>query len=129
MLTPRVSRACALNLERQASNERLNPGQQVDRVLGRDFNRPITEHAIGQQRAEQLANALDTEGTMLETSNIAEANRGSRTAHCATTAQRMWGQSGGQGVMSEMLTCRRWRLCRWSALVRRLQQAPLEFGD
>jgi hypothetical protein len=89
-------------IDRQMSNARNNPGVTVDRVTSRDWNNQKIENMIGPQRAGQLERGLDREATFLETSNLGEASRGSRTAPLSETAQRMWGRGENSGVVGDM---------------------------
>jgi hypothetical protein len=89
-------------LERQLSNERQNAGVTVDRTLNRDFNREKVGIQIGPSKAQGIAKALANEKTFLETSNIAEIGRGSRTAPLSETARRVWGRGEGAGVLGDM---------------------------
>lgn len=75
-----ITQGARSEIERQLSNVRRNPALTAENVLTRDFNDEKVGRLVGAPRAEQLAKSLDREKTFLETSNIAEAGRGSRTA-------------------------------------------------
>lgn len=90
-------------IDRQMSNARNNPGVTVDRVTSRDWNNQKIENMIGPQRAGQLERGLDREATFLETSNLGEVSRGSRTAPLGEAAARMWGRGQGSGVVGDTM--------------------------
>jgi len=89
-------------LERSLSNERMNAGVTIDRTLNRDFNMAKTAAQISPSRADSLRRGLDREQTFVETSNMGEVGRGSRTTPLRETAQRMWGRGDSGGAVADM---------------------------
>jgi hypothetical protein len=77
-------------LDRMTTNQRRNPAATVDRVTARDWNNRKIAEMVGPERAQRLARDLDREATFTETSNLAEAGRGSRTAPLTEVSRRMW---------------------------------------
>ena len=67
-------------LERTLSNARASANAPVDRLLSRDFNEEKVAATIGPEKTGKLRSALDREGRFIETSNLVEPGRGSRTA-------------------------------------------------
>lgn len=67
-------------LERTLSNARASANAPVDRLLSRDFNEEKVAATIGPERTNKLRSDLDREGRFIETSNMVEPKRGSKTA-------------------------------------------------
>lgn len=89
-------------IDRQLSNQRLNPGTTVDRLTSRDWNDDKMRIMLGQQRAEGLGRTIDREATFTETSGLGEPSRGSRTAQVAAAAQRIYGRGGKSSLTGEI---------------------------
>lgn len=90
-------------IDRTLANERGNPALQIDRLLGRDYNRQKMAQAAGPQRAAALQRMAEREGTFTQTSNIAQLNRGSRTTPLAEAASQMFPEGRRGGVVRDML--------------------------
>lgn len=85
------------DLDRRLSNTRNNPGLAAERILTRDNNMQKIQTSIGPARADRLQRGLDREETFLETSNLGDVRRNSRTTPLKEAAADMWGNGYGFG--------------------------------
>jgi hypothetical protein len=88
-------------IDRVMSNQRREPSGVVDRITSRDWNREKLRTLTGNAKVDRLGKAIDREGTFLETSNLVEPGRGSRTA-VLDAAKKHWG--GGNSGIGDALT-------------------------
>lgn len=79
-----------------------DPARRAERIIEQNMNREKLAGFTTPQRADVLARNLDNEATFMETSNLAEPSRQSRTAPVSAAAQRWWGTSPGK--MSDAIT-------------------------
>jgi hypothetical protein len=87
-----------VKMERTIYNQNRNPANEVDRLLNRDWNKEKLQTIVGQKQADKLTKTLDRESTFTDTSNLVEANRGSRTA-VLDAAKEYWGKGQKKGIL------------------------------
>lgn len=85
------------SIEMSMSQPTINPAQRLDRIVERNMNKQKlgSFKAITPEKLDRLANELDNETTFMETSNLAEPSRQSRTAPVSKSAEKYWGQQSG----------------------------------
>jgi hypothetical protein len=91
-------------LEMRMANARNNPAGGTDRVLQRNMNDQKVSRLIEDPtKGAKLRDTLDNEMTFLETDNLVNPSRGSRTATIGEAAGRRWGGRGaGRSATTEI---------------------------
>jgi hypothetical protein len=83
------------SIEMDMANPTINPAGRAERILEKNMNAQKLESYAAPGQAPRLRNTLDNEATFLETSNLAEPSRNSKTAPVGAAAQRYWGAPQG----------------------------------
>jgi hypothetical protein len=85
-------------IEMRMSQPNVNPATKADRILDGNMNSDKLDLFTTPERRARLAQGLDNEQTFMETSNLAEPSRNSRTTPIGQAAARYWGPQGRAGL-------------------------------